>query len=111
MHERAPIGREAARLLHQLSNDHPPPSAVTVAVATDVNLATARDAWESATAGTRLSDVPVEWVVHSATLVCLTCTGEYVGSKLDRCPACGGNGLIINDPPTARVVSWDPMRS
>ncbi len=105
MHERAPVGMEAARLLTEIG-DGDPPTAVTVAVAADVDLATARDAWESATAGTPLSGATVDWVVEKATLVCLTCATEYTGDKLDRCPACSGDGLIVDDPPIARVVGW-----
>jgi hydrogenase nickel incorporation protein HypA/HybF len=109
MHERAPIGRQAARLLARLSDSKSLPSVITVGVASDVNLDTARDAWDAATGGTRLAGIPVEWVVRHATLACLTCSGEYVGDKLDRCPTCGGDGLIIDDPPTAEVVSLGPV--
>ncbi len=106
MHERAPISKEAIRLLDELPDRSPPPSVVTVAIATDVDVDTARDAWEAATTATRLEGVPVEWVVRSAVLVCLTCAREYEGDKLSRCPVCGGDGLITEAPPTAQIVSW-----
>ncbi len=108
MHERAPISKEATKLLEELSIREPPPQVVTVAIAADVDIDTARDAWESATEGTRLDGVPVEWVVRNALLVCLTCTREYEGDKLSRCPVCGGDGLISEAPPIAQVVSWGP---
>lgn len=106
MHERAPVGMEAARLLAELDDAAVSPTTVTVAIAADVDLDIARDAWESATDGTLLAGVPVEWVVRSARLACLTCEHEYPGGKLDRCPECGGDGLIVEKPPTAEALSW-----
>ncbi len=111
MHERAPIGMAAAKLLGELQDDAPAPSDVTVAIATDVVQATAQDAWDSATEGTALAGVPVDWVVRRAILVCLTCATSYEGDKLDRCPSCGGDGLITDEPPTAEVVSWSSATS
>ena len=111
MHERAPISMEAVKLLENLPDRAPPPPVVKVAIATDVDIDTARDAWEAATEGTRLEGVPVEWIVRKALLVCLTCTREYDGDKLSRCPTCGGDGLITDAPPIAQVVSWGPVTS
>ena len=111
MHERAPIGMEAAKLLVELQDDATVPSGVTVAIATDVDFTTAQDAWDSATDGTPLAGVPVDWVVRRAVLACLTCATKYEGDKLDRCPSCGGDGLITDEPPTAEVVSWSSAAS
>jgi len=111
MHERAPISMEAAKLLAELGETSTPPSGVTVALASDVNVDIARDAWESATDGTILEGVPIEWVFRAATLACLACGHNYSGDKLDQCPECGSDGLIIEDPPIAGIVSWSPTTS
>lgn len=106
MHERAPVGMEVAKLLAELGDAAASPSTVTVAVAADVDLDIARDAWESAADGTLLAGIPVEWVVQPALLVCLSCERQYPGGKLDRCPECGGDGLIVENPPTVEALSW-----
>ena len=111
MHERAPISMEAAKLLAELGETTVPPSAVTVALASDVIVDIASDAWESATNGSILAGVPIEWVFRAATLACLACGHNYSGDKLDQCPECGGNGLIIEAPPIAEVVSWSSTTS
>lgn len=111
MHERAPISMEAAKLLSELGETSAPPSAVTVALASDVIVDIARDAWESATDGSILDGVPIKWVFRTATLTCLACGHNYSGAKLDLCPECGGDGLIVQDPPVAEVVSWSSPTS
>ncbi len=106
MHERAPVGAAAARLLQQIDPSDPP-STVAVGIAPDVYREIARDAWSAATADTPLEAVPVEWIIRYPVLVCLDCGTEYEGEKLDRCPSCGGNGLIVEDVPIAEVLAWE----
>ncbi len=105
MHERAPVGTAAARLLAEIDPSDPPAS-ITVALAPDVMADIAQDAWASATHGTVLETVEVEWVVRYPLLACLDCGVEYEGEKLDRCPTCGGDGLIVEDVPIAEVLPW-----
>lgn len=106
MHERAPVTMEAAKLIKELAGTGTVPSEVTVEIAPDVIEATASDAWSSATHGTMLENASVTWRVRLPGLVCLTCETEYRGTKLDRCPKCSGDGLIVDDVPVAKVVSW-----
>jgi len=98
----------AARLVANVEEAGTVPAAVTVGIAADVDVEIARDAWASATAGTVLEGVPVAWEVRRSVLACLACGNEYAGEKLDRCPVCGGDGLVVDEPPVAEVLSWSP---
>ncbi|MCL1593274.1 MAG: hydrogenase/urease maturation nickel metallochaperone HypA [Actinomycetia bacterium] len=111
MHERAPVGMEAAKLIAQLTETSAPPSVVKVAIAADVKVDIARDAWDAAADGTILEGVHIEWVLRTATLACLACGHNYSGDKLAQCPKCGGDGLIVKEPPIAEVVAWSPATS
>lgn len=109
MHERAPVTRAAAELLTEVGDT--PVARVRVAIAPDVSLEIVADAWASATAGTPLDGVPVEWVPRHPALRCLDCGDVYAGGKLDPCPHCGGDGLVVEEVPIARVESWTPAPS
>ena len=105
MHERAPVGSAALDLLQRLDGA---PAAVTVAIAPDVVEDIAKDAWESTTRGTPLERTRVTWIVRHPLLACFLCGTEYEGGRLDRCPACGGDGLVVEDVALAEVISWEP---
>jgi Zn finger protein HypA/HybF involved in hydrogenase expression len=42
----------------------------------------------------------------SDVLRCIVCGTDYAGTKLDRCVACGGDGLVIQAAPEFVVRSW-----
>lgn len=39
-------------------------------------------------------------------LRCMTCGADYRGTKLDPCPECRGDGLVIERAPEFLVRSW-----
>lgn len=104
MHERGAIGPVVVELLNTAAGRHI--ESVVVEVAPDMSLDVAADAWASAAEGTPAATAAVAWVTGSHRLSCFDCGAGYRGDKLTRCPRCGGNGLVTEAAPDARLASW-----
>lgn len=63
-------------------------------------------AWDHVMAGTPAARAIVRWERVADTLLCFGCSATYHGSKLDICPVCEGNGLVVEQAPEISVRSW-----
>jgi Zn finger protein HypA/HybF involved in hydrogenase expression len=90
VHERGPIASAIASL-EGLDR----PQRIEVALGPSMERSVAVAAWEHLVDGTALGDVAVEWTSAFDLLACLVCSAEYRGEKVDTCPECGGDGLIV----------------
>lgn len=90
MHERGPIAAaiESLAEFDQLAR-------IEVALGPSMEQPVAEAAWEHIVEGTALQSVDVEWTTVSDLLACLVCAAEYRGEKVDVCPECGGDGLVV----------------
>jgi Zn finger protein HypA/HybF involved in hydrogenase expression len=79
---------------------------VRVAIGPDVDRAVAEAAWANAAAGTPAEGAVVTWERALNTLCCLDCGGLYPGGRLDRCPRCGGDGLVVDAAPELALEDW-----
>ena len=79
---------------------------VTLALGPGMDRASTVQAWEHATSSGPLASAAVTWVEHRHRLACLACTAEYEGDKLDACPTCGEDGLMIDPADDLTVVDW-----
>jgi Zn finger protein HypA/HybF involved in hydrogenase expression len=104
MHETS-LARAAVAALADAAAGRPV-RAVTLAVGTGVDLASAATAWQAAAAGTCLETCQVRWERASDRLRCFSCGHEYDGEPLDQCPSCGGSGIIITRAPELAAVDW-----
>lgn len=106
MHERGVIGLVVHELLADAGGR--PVGTVTVEVGPDVSMEAACAAWESAAEGTVAATAAVSWVTRPHGLRCFECGLGYRGDRLDSCPGCGGNGLVVEAAPEARLAQWMP---
>lgn len=106
MHERAIVSRTALEL-ESLAGSIPV-TEVTLATAPDTPVEVVEEAWRSASAGTSFADAVLTCVVRDHGLQCLNCGANYRGDKLSVCPACHGNGLIVEPSPEVALVGWSP---
>jgi len=104
MHERGMVSAAAANLIETVSGRSL--SEVTVAIGPTVSAEIAAEAWMSAVLGTTAEQATVHWVGRSHVLACFLCGWEYAGDKLDVCPQCGGNGLVVAAAPEVEVEDW-----
>lgn len=58
--------------------------------------------------GAGLAGADVRWEPAQDGLCCLSCGRAYPGDSLSRCPACGGNGLVVEPAAEIAVVEWVP---
>ncbi|WP_322747996.1 MULTISPECIES: hydrogenase/urease maturation nickel metallochaperone HypA [unclassified Frankia] len=79
---------------------------VVLAVGTGVDIDSAAAAWHGAATGTCLQASHVEWRTAVDRLRCFACVREYDGERLDVCPSCGGNGIVIAAADELTVVDW-----
>lgn len=107
MHERALVS-ELALTLESLAGQSEV-SEVTLAVGPDTSPAVIEEAWRTTTAGTTLDAAALTCVVGSHRLQCLDCGVEYEGGKLSFCPACGGNGLVVEPAPEVALWGWQEV--
>jgi hydrogenase nickel incorporation protein HypA/HybF len=79
---------------------------VILEIGPGVDRGAAESAWAHIVTGTAVAGALVLWEPVFDSLVCFRCSVTYHGGKLDVCPACGGNGLVIEHAPEIRVRSW-----
>ncbi|MCK9930277.1 hydrogenase maturation nickel metallochaperone HypA [Frankia sp. Mgl5] len=104
MHE-AGLARSAVSAIAEAS-EGTPVRTVVLAAAAGVDIASATAAWQSAAAGTCLENTHLSWEHAADRLRCFACGHEYDGARLDPCPSCGGNGLVVTAADELAVVSW-----
>jgi hydrogenase nickel incorporation protein HypA/HybF len=83
-----------------------PVRAITLEVGAGVDLSSAAMAWHAAAAGTCLEHCQVRWQRAPDRFRCFACAHEYDGEPLERCPSCGGNGIVITRAPELTAVDW-----
>lgn len=104
MHEIGAVHAAAAGFLQQLAGR--PVRQVTLGLGPGVDPEVVASAWRSATAGGPAESAEVIWNAQPNLLSCLGCGLDYRGSKLDRCPACAADGLVIAPAPEVAVLGW-----
>jgi hydrogenase nickel incorporation protein HypA/HybF len=104
MHE-VGLLRAAVAELVTLTGDRPPRQ-VRVAIGPGVHLDAAEMAWQQAAAGTAIEQAAVVWEEAFDVLRCLDCGTLYRGWKLDRCPGCAGDGLVVEPAPELALEDW-----
>lgn len=103
MHERAAVAAELDVLMVETGGDV---SRVLAAVGPGVDQQVVRGIWEEKTAGTPAASADLVLDSAGAVLRCLVCGTDYEGAKLDPCPVCSGDGLVISAPPEFEIRSW-----
>lgn len=104
MHERGLVSQVALKLASITGEAEV--GAVTLALNPETEPAVVHDAWRSVTAGTPIEGAVLECVTRSHTLQCLDCGAQYPGGKLDVCPECAGNGLIVEPSSEVALAGW-----
>lgn len=79
---------------------------VTLAIGPGVDRGAAEQAWLTAAAGGAAAAAVVGWEQAEDTLACLACGRQYHGDRLTRCPACGGDGLVVSPAREIEIVDW-----
>jgi Zn finger protein HypA/HybF involved in hydrogenase expression len=105
MHERGLVSKAAAELLGSMGDRTI--GRVVLSVGPDTDKGVVEEAWRSATVGTEIASARLELAEATHELLCLECSGSYRGGKLSSCPACGGNGLVVERAPEVAVTSWE----
>lgn len=72
---------------------------VEIALGPGVDRARAEEVWRDLTEHTGLGAAHVTWERASDLLRCGECGHEYSGDRLDSCPYCGGDGVVIETAP------------
>ncbi|GBD84725.1 hydrogenase nickel incorporation protein HypA [bacterium BMS3Abin02] len=106
MHERGLIAGVIAEVVERAGGGRV--GRVVVTVGPEVDPLVVKTAWLSEVTGTTAETA--ELVVQETldTMRCFTCGIEYEGGKLDPCPDCGRDGLVIRAAPEVALKSWDP---
>lgn len=92
MHEHGIVSRAAAQALRDTAGQTV--DRVTITLGPGVDRAAAEAAWHHAVDGTPLATAATSWAAAHDDLSCFSCGHRYQGTKIDPCPACGGNGLV-----------------
>lgn len=98
MHERGVMSQLVNRLLTEA------PSDVEIRVGPSMDEEVAKATLAHLVEGTHLADLAVTWRRAYDLLNCLDCDADYSGSKVDPCPVCGGNGLVVEPAPDVYLV-------
>lgn len=106
MHEIGLVTATASALARQVEGAGV--NSVHVAISPRVNLEVAAAAWSEAVAGTALAGAHVTWEPAFDELYCLTCGRTWPGRALERCPDCGGDGLVVTPADDVAVKGWGP---
>ncbi len=101
MHERGRV-EEAVNTLVALSRGRRV-TEVEIVLGPGMLLSIAEPAWEELTAGTPAEGARVTWELARDTLRCMACDLEYPGDRLDACPMCGSDGMVVERVPEIAI--------
>lgn len=104
MHEQE-LMADALETLRRLVDDQPI-GEVEIALGPDVDREKAAESWKTLTEGTPLAEAHVTWEQASDLLRCGECGHEYTGDRLESCPYCGGDGVVIEPAPPVSLGHW-----
>lgn len=104
MHELGLVSEAAARVLEGTEGRRL--TSVVLGIGSGSEREIVAVAWAHVTAGTVAEAAAVTWVDVAHTLQCFPCGATYHGGKLDVCPSCGGNGLVVDAAPDFAVLDW-----
>ncbi|HEX6299419.1 MAG TPA: hydrogenase maturation nickel metallochaperone HypA [Acidimicrobiia bacterium] len=79
---------------------------VEIALGPGVDREDAERAWETLTEDTPLAGAHVVWEQALDLLRCGDCGHEYTGDRLDSCPYCGGDGVVIEPTASVSLGRW-----
>lgn len=103
MHERAAV---TAGLSALLSESGGAVDRVVAEIGPGVDPGVVTGIWEEMMAGTPAAGADLVLEAASDLLRCIGCGTDYRGTKLDLCPECDGDGLVIERAPEFAVRSW-----
>ena len=104
MHETGIVAETAEHL--RVISDGRRVGSVTLALGPGMDHAATVQAWEHVTSSGPLASAAVTWMERGHRLACLACTAEYEGDKLDPCPTCGADGLLVAAADDLTIVDW-----
>lgn len=104
MHERDLIG-EILETLVSLAGPRTV-ERVEIALGPGVDRVRAESAWQDLTMGTSLASTHVTWERASNLLRCGGCGHEYTGDRLESCPYCGADGVVVEPAPPISLGHW-----
>lgn len=108
MHEVGLVSTALSELLERTNGQ--PVRAVRLALGPGAEREVIEAVWAQAVAGTAADGAVVEWVEARDELVCFDCGRLYAARRLDPCPACGGNGLVVGPAPDITIEDWHPVQ-
>jgi Zn finger protein HypA/HybF involved in hydrogenase expression len=97
VHERGAVA-DAVREVVERSKGRPVRRAVLM-LGPGVEPASVELYWRELAAGTSAADAALVCEYALDGLVCTECQEPYLGTRLDLCPRCGGEGLITSPAP------------
>jgi Zn finger protein HypA/HybF involved in hydrogenase expression len=103
MHERAAVTSELNRMM-AVSGGRV--SRVVAAIGPGVDPGVVTGIWDEIVFGTPAASADLVWELATDTLRCIVCGTDYAGAKLDQCPECLGDGLVVERAPEFVVLSW-----
>jgi Zn finger protein HypA/HybF involved in hydrogenase expression len=104
MHEQE-LMAEALEALQRLA-DGESVGEVEIALGPGVDQEDAALVWETLTKDTPLADAHVVWEQALDLLHCRNCGHEYTGDRLEGCPYCGGDGVVIEPALPVSLGRW-----
>ena len=103
MHERAAVSAALNGLMDETGGRL---TRVVAALGPGVDQAVVTGIWEETVADTPAAAAELICEVSFNTMRCFGCQTDYPGSKLEQCPACGDDGLVVATAPEFEVLSW-----
>ena len=79
---------------------------VEIALGPGVDREDAERTWRTLTEGTPLAGAHVVWEQALDVLRCGDCGREYTGDRLESCPYCGGDGVVIESSLPVSLGRW-----
>jgi hydrogenase nickel incorporation protein HypA/HybF len=104
MHEQE-LMAEVLETLQSLANGEPIRE-VEISLGPGVDREDAARVWETLTEDTPLAGAHVVWEQALDVLRCGDCGHEYSGDRLESCPYCGGDGVVIEPAVPVSLGRW-----
>jgi Zn finger protein HypA/HybF involved in hydrogenase expression len=79
---------------------------VEIALGHGVEREGALRSWSTLTKGTELEDARVIWERSLDLFRCSECGRDYTGDRLEVCPYCGADGVLIETAPSVSLGHW-----